>query len=404
MSESAENIKLQLKRGEKGSFDIKNCSAVLAYGEPFWDLDNKNLYIGDGETPLSGLDPINGDVDINGTYIIDLINNTENSVTINGNKIGSAVSRAEIANSLYDSATQTTKSYKDIVNLINNISGIKRVESTGSGNVITKAELKSSDNSTLQITKGIDAIDLNRTGYVDKTSPYDIGGISKGDDLSKLTIVEILNKLFTQKYLPMSNFSFTVGTSSSDSTITAVSVTPRFTLGTKPITSFTVGSTDGGNDLLNINSVSSGTLYQLTNTKSGTSFTLYASLSDGTTTVKSTTKVELIPLSYWGTLNSNDINSVDSSVVTSLANSERKAKANKVILNYGSVENEYPIYVYPKSYGLLKGIYSDPTNPMFNELTDNYNSKEIQINSIAYYIYLKKSDPAIGDIELLFTY
>ena len=404
MSESTENIRLQLKRGEKGSFDIKNCSAVLAYGEPFWDLDNKNLYIGDGETPLSGLDPINGDVDINGTYIIDLINNTENSVTINGNKIGGAVSRAEIANSLYDSATQTTKSYKDIVNLINNISGIKRVESTGSGNVITKAELKSSDNSTLQITKGIDAIDLNRTGYVDKTSPYDIGGISKGDDLSKLTIVEILNKLFTQKYLPMSNFSFTVGTSPSDSTITAVSVTPRFTLGTKPITSFTVGSTDGSNDLLNINSVSSGTLYQLTNTKSGTSFTLYASLSDGTTTVKSTTKVELIPLSYWGTLNSNDINSVDSSVVTSLANSERKAKANKVILNYGSVENEYPIYVYPKSYGLLKGIYSDPANPMFNELTDNYNSKEIQINSIAYYIYLKKSDPAIGDIELLFTY
>ena len=404
MSEATENIRLQLKRGEKGSFDIKNCSAVLAYGEPFWDLDNKNLYIGDGETPLSGLDPINGDVDINGTYIIDLINNTENSVTINGNKIGGAVSRAEIANSLYDSATQTTKSYKDIVNLINNISGIKRVESTGSGNVITKAELKSSDNSTLQITKGIDAIDLNRTGYIDKTSPYDIGGISKGDDLSKLTIVEILNKLFTQKYLPMSNFSFTVGTSPSDSTITAVSVTPRFTLGTKPITSFTVGSTDGSNDLLNINSVSSGTLYQLTNTKSGTSFTLYASLSDGTTTVKSTTKVELIPLSYWGTLNSNDINSVDSSVVTSLANSERKAKANKVILNYGSVENEYPIYVYPKSYGLLKGIYSDPANPMFNELTDNYNSKEIQINSIAYYIYLKKSDPAIGDIELLFTY
>ena len=404
MSESTENIRLQLKRGEKGSFDIKNCSAVLAYGEPFWDLDNKNLYIGDGETPLSGLDPINGDIDINGTYIIDLINNTENSVTISGNKIGSAVSRAEIANSLYDSATQTTKSYKDIVNLINNISGIKRVESTGSGNVITKAELKSSDNSTLQITKGIDAIDLNRAGYIDKTSPYDIGGISKGDDLSKLTIVEILNKLFTQKYLPMSNFSFTVGTSSSDSTITAVSVTPRFTLGTKPITSFTVGSTDGGNDLLNINSVSSGTLYQLTNTKSGTSFTLYASLSDGTTTVKSTTKVELIPLSYWGTLNSNDINSVDSSVVTSLANSERKAKANKVTLNFGDVEREYPIYVYPKSYGLLKGIYSDPTNPMFNELTDNYNSKEIQINSIAYYIYLKKSDPAIGDIELLFTY
>ena len=404
MSESTENIRLQLKRGEKGSFDIKNCSAVLAYGEPFWDLDNKNLYIGDGETPLSGLDPINGDIDINGTYIIDLINNTENSVTINGNKIGSAVSRAEIANSLYDSATQTTKSYKDIVNLINNISGVKRVESTGSGNVITKAELKSSDNSTLQITKGIDAIDLNRTGYVDKTSPYDIGGISKGDDLSKLTIVEILNKLFTQKYLPMSNFSFTVGTSPSDSTITAVSVTPRFTLGTKPITSFTVGSTDGGNDLLNINSVSSETTYQLTNTKSGTSFTLYASLSDGTTTVKSTTKVELIPLSYWGTLNSNDINSVDSSVVTSLENSERKAKANKVTLNFGYVEGEYPIYAYPKSYGLLTGIFSDPANPIFNELTDNYNNKEIQINSIAYYIYLKKSDPAIGNIELLFTH
>lgn len=403
MSESAENIKLQLKRGEKGSFDIKNCSAVLAYGEPFWDLDNKNLYIGDGETPLSGLDPINGDIDINGTYIIDLINNTENSVTINGNKIGSAVSRAEIANSLYDSATQTTKSYKDIVNLINNISGIKRVEPTGSGNVITKAELKSSDNSTLQITKGIDAIDLNRTGYVDKTSPYDIGGISKGDDLSKLTIVEILNKLFTQKYLPMSNFSFTVGTSSSDSTITAVSVIPRFTLGTKPITSFAVGSTDGGNDLLNINSVSSGTLYQLTNTKSGTSFTLYASLSDGTTTVKSTTQVELIPLSYWGTLNSNDINSVDSSVVTSLANSERKAKANKVTLNYGILNGVYVVYAYPKSYGIVKNIYSDPS--LGYPENENYNYKEVQINSITYYVYLKQiASVSTSDTDVIEQY
>ena len=206
--------------------------------------------------------------------------------------------------------------------------------------------------------------------------------------MSKLTIVEILNKLFTQKYLPMSNFSFTVGTSSSDSTITAVSVTPRFTLGTKPITSFTVGSTDGGNDLLNINSVSSGTLYQLTNTKSGTSFNLYASLSDGTTTVKSTTKVELIPLSYWGTLNSNDINSVDSSVVTSLANSERKAKANKVTLNYGILNGVYVVYAYPKSYGIVKNIYSDSS--LGYPENENYNYKEVQINSITYYVYLKQ--------------
>ncbi len=202
----------------------------------------------------------------------------------------------------------------------------------------------------------------------------------------------------------MSNFSFTVGTTSSESTITAISVTPRFTLGTKAITSFTVSSTEGGNDLLNINNASSGTTYQLTNAKSGTSFTLYASLSDGTTTVKNTAKVELIPLSYWGTLNSNDIDSIDTSTITSLANKERKAKTSKVTLNFGSVDNEYPIYVYPKSYGLLKGIYSDPSNPMFNELTDNYASKEIQLNSVAYYVYLKKSDPAIGDIELLFTY
>ena len=402
MSESTENIRLQLKRGEKGSFDIKNCSAVLAYGEPFWDLDNKNLYIGDGETPLSGLDPINGDIDINGTYIIDLINNTENSVTINGNKIGSAVSRAEIANSLYDSATQTTKSYKDIVNLINNISGIKRVESTGSGNVITKAELKSSDNSTLQITKGIDAIDLNRTGYVDKTSPYDIGGISKGDDLSKLTIVEILNKLFTQKYLPMSNFSFTVGTSPSDSTITAVSVTPRFTPGTKPITSFTVGSTDGGNDLLNINSVSSGTTYQLTNTKSGTSFTLYASLSDGTTTVKNTAKVEKIADGYWGVCTTS--NFADVVIDDSTSHGSIKFPMH---VNYGIVNDKYQFFAYPTALGELKHAYTDPSMSDDTDAISAFKQTTIQKNSTTYYLYLSEiasiSTTDVDIIETIYT-
>lgn len=402
MSETTENIKLQLKRGEKGSFDIKNCSAVLAYGEPFWDLDNKNLYIGDGETPLSGLDPINGDIDINGTYIIDLINNTENSVTINGNKIGSAVSRAEIANSLYDSSTQTAKSYKDLVDLINSISGIKRVESTGSGNVITNAELKSLDSSTLQITKGIEAIDFNKVGYIDKTSPYDIGGISKGDDLSKLTIVEILNKLFTQKYLPMSNFSFTVGTSSSDSAITAISVTPRFTLGTKSITSFTVGSTEGGNDLLNINSVSSGTTYQLTNTKSGTSFTLYASLSDGTTIVKNTAKVEKIADGYWGVCTTS--NFADVVIDDSTSHGSIKFPMH---VNYGIVNDKYQFFAYPTALGELKHAYTDPSMSNDTDAISAFKQTTIQKNSTTYYLYLSEiasiSTTDVDTIETIYT-
>lgn len=385
MSETTENIKLQLKRGEKGSFDIKNCSAVLAYGEPFWDMDNKNLYIGDGETPLSGLDPINGDIDINGTYIVDLINGTENSVTINGNKIGGAVSRSEIANYLYDSSTQTAKSYKDLIDLINNISGIKRIESTGSGNVVTNVKLKSLDSSTLQITKSIEAIDLNKVGYVDKTSPYDIGGISKGDDLSKLTIVEILNKLFTQKYLPMSNFSFTVGTTSSESAITAISVTPRFTLGTKAITSFIVGSTEGGNDLLNINNASSGTTYQLTNTKSGTSFTLYASLSDGTTTVKNTAKVEKIADGYWGVCSTSNF----ADVVIDNDTSHDSIKF-PMHVNYGIVDDKYQFFAYPTALGELKHAYTDPSMSDDTDAISTFKQTTIQKNSTSYYLYLSE--------------
>ena len=78
--------KLQLKRNKNEAFNKENYpNMILQKGEPLYDNVAKLLYIGDGITPFSKLEPIR--TSIKTESIIDSINDDNNSSLISSNKI-----------------------------------------------------------------------------------------------------------------------------------------------------------------------------------------------------------------------------------------------------------------------------------------------------------------------------
>lgn len=78
--------KLQLKRNKNEAFNKENYpNMILQKGEPLYDNVAKLLYIGDGITPFSKLEPIRTAMKVES--IIDSINDDNNSSLISSNKI-----------------------------------------------------------------------------------------------------------------------------------------------------------------------------------------------------------------------------------------------------------------------------------------------------------------------------
>ena len=78
--------KLQLKRNKNEAFNKENYpNMILQKGEPLYDNVAKLLYIGDGITPFSKLEPIRTAIKVES--IIDSINDDSNSSLISSNKI-----------------------------------------------------------------------------------------------------------------------------------------------------------------------------------------------------------------------------------------------------------------------------------------------------------------------------
>lgn len=78
--------KLQLKRNKNEAFNKENYpNMILQKGEPLYDNVAKLLYIGDGITPFSKLEPIRTAMKMES--IIDSINDDSNSSLISSNKI-----------------------------------------------------------------------------------------------------------------------------------------------------------------------------------------------------------------------------------------------------------------------------------------------------------------------------
>lgn len=87
--------KLQLKRNKNEAFNKENYpNMILQKGEPLYDNVAKLLYIGDGITPFSKLEPIRTAIKVES--IIDSINDDSNSSLISSNKIRMANSSSTL--------------------------------------------------------------------------------------------------------------------------------------------------------------------------------------------------------------------------------------------------------------------------------------------------------------------
>ena len=87
--------KLQLKRNKNEAFNKENYpNMILQKGEPLYDNVAKLLYIGDGITPFSKLEPIRTAIKVES--IIDSINDDGNSSLISSNKIQMANSSSTL--------------------------------------------------------------------------------------------------------------------------------------------------------------------------------------------------------------------------------------------------------------------------------------------------------------------
>lgn len=136
------------------------------------------------------------------------------------------------------------------------------------------------------------------------TVTKDIGGISKNTTYTDAALVDVLTDLL----FPYVAFTFSgISTSESSGTLeygttrTITSVTPSFTLGSKPITSINIGTTAGGSDLYSGTSATSGTAITLSapRTYDGTTGgTIHCTISDGTTSIPKSASVSYTYYNY----------------------------------------------------------------------------------------------------------
>jgi hypothetical protein len=133
--------------------------------------------------------------------------------------------------------------------------------------------------------------DLTLSGTVTK----DIGGILKDTTYENASIKDILTELLFPYVEPsFADYSaFTTyansGTFEYGTTKTVSKVKVKFNLGSKPITSIKIGTTEGGDDLYSGGAVTSDEYITLTTQKEydgTTGGTIYCTLSDGTTEIK----------------------------------------------------------------------------------------------------------------------
>jgi hypothetical protein len=147
------------------------------------------------------------------------------------------------------------------------------------------------------------ALDPGKT-QISGTVTKAIGGIAKDKTYANADIADVISDLLFPYVAP--TFS-SISTSASSGTFeygttrTISTVTPKFTLGSRPITSVKIGTTDGGSDLYTGASATNNTAITLTTSKTfdgSTGGTIYCTISDGTTSVMKSTSVSYTYYDY----------------------------------------------------------------------------------------------------------
>ena len=215
----------------------------------------------------------------------------------------------------------------------------------------------------------------------DDLTAVTVGGLNSGSSVKDKTTMEVLESILFPYQKPTVSFTISPSTKIYESGTTVSSIT------------FTIITTKKSNDIQSIKVYDGSTL--LTTITSGvanggtftysyscsisSNTTLKVEVSDGTSTVSATKNITFVSPYYYG-VSSNDLNSITSVDILSMTK-DVTAKGNK---NYKfTCNNEYCVFIYPKSYGLLSSIL-DSNN--FENLY-SWENGEIIIDSTSYYVY-----------------
>ena len=202
-----------------------------------------------------------------------------------------------------------------------------------------------------------------------------VGGVDKDKVYTNADIGTILSDLlFYAKPSGLSiSTSASSGTKEYGESVSITTVTPSFTLGSKPITSIKIGTTSDGSNLYSGTSATSGTAITLTTSKtfSGTTGgTIYCTISDGTTSISDSATVSYDYFTYYAVTNSTN---APGAFDSAKSNEENRTAGNWVPVGSTSIE-DISITANKGQYVWIASSKNKTGICELNELSDKYNS------------------------------
>lgn len=231
--------------------------------------------------------------------------------------------------------------------------------------------------------------------YSNSNVTMSVGGIKAGDNIEKMTLQEVLNKILSPyvaiKSFTMSNNITTVQEKGTTATIT--SVRPSWTAGSKPITKFSVYKDSTYTTLLDENTT--GAVITGLSVSGTSNFAVYGKLTDGDTTLTASTSVTFVDPFFYGVIadTTATISGLTKTVVS------KGDKTYKFTCN-----GEHPIIAYPASYGALKSVLDSNGYEYLNNFTLTTKDVSVSSGTVSYNIYVYNDEFTGTDYSFTFKF
>lgn len=274
--------------------------------------------------------------------------------------------------------------------------------------------LNAEQNLSTALTSGLSALESTTNENLEKETTFDsgtlssvaVGGVSKGTDLSKYSVKELLENILC----PYVEFSLNVSSVTPNNSpyekgtsVNLTKVNVAVTKGSKNITSLKLYESSDKTTQLGdeIKDVVTNNTFTINKTVTS-SVSFYAEATDGTKTKgDSSSFLSFYDPTFYGVLNANyELSTENSSLITS-QNKKLLANKNSISCAY-TAKDQHPFFAYPASYGDLTSIVDssnlDFTND-FNKTTINLNVKS---GTVSYNIYVLKNVTEITNYTFIF--
>lgn len=235
----------------------------------------------------------------------------------------------------------------------------------------------------------------------DVTSNVAIGGIEAWTTFTAGTSLEsIIRQMLVKYFAPTISLTINPSTSPviSGTTIASVTMSAVATKKTDDITSIKFYA---NNNLINevTTWVASGGTFTYTYTPTNPiddDVTFKVTVSDGTSDVDATKKIDFVSGSYFGQVADTVTNptAADITALTQLALAAKGYTANNISMTYGKL-----LYAYPASYGDLTSI-KDANN--FEYIT-SYTKSTVSVNGVSYNCYLMTDATGVTGFKQIYA-